>query len=202
MNNTSEFQPPVANEMQIQRNKLLSRYDSSRGNLLIVMLFSLINLIILAVGGNSYFLFSASVPYAIGDMAMYLCGKYPQEFYTAEELSAGEFLNNTVFVIMLAAAFICIAFYFLCWLMSKKHGVGWLIAALAAFVLDTLFMFWWYVSFADIVLDIVIHIWVLVSLIMGIIAYFKLKKIPVEEAAAVEEPVAQTVLNGGEDNEL
>ena len=169
-----------------ERAKLTQRYNSSRANLLFVVAFSLINLLILIFGGNSYFLFSACLPYSIGDLAMLLCGKYPEEFYVLNGMSDMEFFGNGVFAILVVAALVGIALYFLAWIFSKKHGIGWMIFSLVMFVLDTVFMFAWYVISADMIMDIVFHAWVLISLTMGIVSYFKLKKLPEPQVVEID----------------
>ena len=57
------------------------RYNIGRLNLLLVALFSLINVILLVCGSYTYFLFSASLPYFLTDLGMFMCGRYPEEFY-------------------------------------------------------------------------------------------------------------------------
>ena len=44
---------------------LENKYLSSRNNLLLVIIFTLINIVMAALGNDSYFLFSASIPYYI-----------------------------------------------------------------------------------------------------------------------------------------
>ena len=45
--------------------KLLKRYNGARSNILLVVAFTLVNSILLIAGSDSYFLFSAAVPYYI-----------------------------------------------------------------------------------------------------------------------------------------
>ncbi len=179
---------------EAERNKLISRFNSSRGNLLLVVAFSLINLIILITGGSSYFLFSACLPYAFADLAMLYCGKYPAEFYTEFGWDTSELFGNGVFAVMIVLAVVFIAIFFLCWIMSKNHGIGWLVCGLVLFAIDTVFMFWWWGISSDVIMDIIFHIWVIVSLSMGLAAHSKLKKLPEPQPAPVstetEDPVA------------
>ena len=183
---------PVAS----QRSVLSVKYTSSRHNLLFVVAFSLINLVLLLTNSGTYFLFSASLPYIIADWGMFLCGKYPAEIYAEYYPEMTTFLDSSVLVVLVAIAVIIIALYLLCWIMSKKHGAGWLIAALVFFCLDTAAMFLLPID-VSFLLDIAFHGWVIYSLAVGIVANSKLKKLPEEDPAAevqipfVEIPVVE-----------
>ena len=64
-----------------QREQLTNKYMGARHNLLLVVIFTAVNIGLLVAQSNSYFLFSASIPYYLVDLGMYLCGKYPMEYY-------------------------------------------------------------------------------------------------------------------------
>lgn len=168
-----------------QREKLTNKYQSARHNILLVVVFTLINIILLVTNSNTYFLFSASIPYVIVDLGMALCGKYPAEYY-AYGLEGVEFLNDTFFVITLVVAAVFLLLYLLSWIFCKKPRVGWMIFALVFFIIDTVGMLLLVGISMDMILDIVFHGWVIVSLCGGVSAYFKLKKLP-EEAEAIAE---------------
>lgn len=172
-----------------ERETLTNKYMSARHNILLVVAFTLINIILLVTNSNTYFLFSAYIPYLIGDVAMALCGKYPAEYYTGE-LAGMEFLNDTAFAIMLAIAAVFLLLYLLSWILSKKPRVGWMIFALVFFVIDTAVMLLVAGVSADMIVDIVFHGWVIVSLFGGVSAYFKLKKLPEEPEEPAEIPEA------------
>lgn len=176
-----------------QRDVLQNKFNGARANLLLVVLFSAINLVMLVLNTGSYFLFSATVPYIIGDIAMDWCGKYPAEYYEAVYggvPATEEMYGNGVFAVLFAIAAAVIVLYLVCWFLSKKPRVGFLIFALVLFAIDTVVLFTVYVIDASMILDYVFHAWVLISLISGISAYFKLKKLPPEEEAPVIEPDA------------
>lgn len=182
-----------------QRDLLQNKFNGARANLLLVVLFSAINIVMLVLNTGSYFLFSATVPYIIGDIAMDWCGKYPAEYY--EELYGGvpaaeELYGNGVFAVLLAIAAAVIVLYLVCWFFSKKPRVGFLIFALVLFVIDTVVLFTFYVINVGMVLDYVFHAWVIISLISGISAYFKLKKLPVEDETPV--PVADVTADNAQ----
>ena len=179
-----------------QRQQLERRYASARMNLLWVVLFTAINIVLLVSNSYTYFLFSAFIPYAIVDYGMIVCGKYPADFYG--DLSQYQFFDTTVLVVLIAVAAVICVLYLLCWIFSKKRRVAWLIVGLVFFALDTVFMLLGGIS-ADRILDIVFHGWVIISLIGGIIARSKLKKLPAEEPAPVAEPVQTEETASGEE---
>ena len=177
-----------------QRDLYQNKYNSARGNLLLVVIFTVINIILLVTQSDRYFLFSAFVPYFIAWEGMFFCGMFPAEYY-AEEWAGIEFFDKSLFGILLAIAAVIVVIYLLCWIFSKKNKVGWLVAALVLFVADTLGMFVLQNIGADSIIDVLFHIWVVYYLIAGIHAYGKLKKLPPEEETidgeAVEAPVEE-----------
>jgi pimeloyl-ACP methyl ester carboxylesterase len=96
-------------------------------------------------------------------------------------MGEAEFFANSFLVVMIVIAVVILALYLLAWIFAKKPRVGWMIFALVFFVLDTLFMLLIMGITADMIVDIVFHAWVVISLTNGIVSYFKLKKLPVEE---------------------
>ncbi len=162
------------------------QYNAARKNLLLVVVFSAINVMFLVLDSFSYFLFSASFPYMLVDLGKYLCGMYPAEYYVGD-LEAAFFLPPSVYYVLLSMAAVIIVLYLLCFLFSKNGKVGWLIFALVFFGLDTVGMFVYFQIGADMVLDVLFHIWVLVLLCIGIRAHFMQKKLPPEPEVSVDE---------------
>lgn len=169
-NNTTQASP---------RDVLQGKYNSARHNLIIAVAFTLINIVLLFVDGNSYFLFSLFTPYLLVFLGMDLTGRLPQ-LYTEAEYAMIKFLPDTVFYVTLAIAAVIIALFVLFWALSKKNKVGWIIAALVMVCLDTALMLYMQ-EIENIIMDIVFHIWVIISLAGGISAYNKLKALPPEE---------------------
>lgn len=163
------------------RENLESKYNSSISNLLAVVVFSVINVVLLITNSNTYFLFSAFIPYFLADYGMYFCGMYPEEYYY--DVADMEFSDKSLFAVALAIAAVILLIYFLCWFFAKKKKVGWLIVSLVVFVIDTVFMLVVAGISSDLIIDIVFHIWVIFSLVNGIVTYNKLKKLPENEAA-------------------
>lgn len=193
-------QPAV---QQSPRDMLEQKYNSSRANLLLVIVFTAINMILMVAGSDTYFLFSAFVPYMMVVVGALLGGKAPEEYYEAGLLNPGAG-DPTIFYVLLVIAVIILALYLVCWLLSKKNHVGWLIFALVLFVIDTVAMLL-FGEISEMIFDIVFHAWVLFGLIGGISAHFKLKKLPEEPEEPVgagtddEEPVEE---NGEETDSL
>ncbi len=170
-------------KMLSPKEELENKYKSSLSNLLLVMGFTAINIVLLITNSNTYFLFSAFFPYLCVDTGMYYCGMYPQEYYVGDEV----FLDKSFFAVMIAAAVVMLLLYLISWIMAKKQKVGWLIFALVMFVADTVAMLVLTEIGADSIIDIVFHGWVIVSLIMGVNAYKKMKNLPDEVAEQEQE---------------
>jgi len=147
---------------------------------------TVINIILLVTNSNRYFLFSAYIPFFITDLGMVLCGMYPEEAYA--DMGTLDFLPKGVFVAMMCIAVIMVALYVLSWVFSKKKA-GWLIFGMIFFVIDTLAMVALNGIVVESILDYVIHAWVVISLIGGVLANKKLKDLPEEPLPAFENAV-------------
>lgn len=166
-------------EQQNRRRTLSTRYNSSAGNLLLVVIFTAVNLVLLLLQTDTYFLFSAFVPFFLTTEGMLLTGRFSEEFL-GEELWMPAVMGDGFFWAMLAVAVVIVALYLVSFLLAKKQKIGWLIFALVFFSLDTLAMFALGGIDADTFIDIAFHVWVIVSLSMGIHSYFALRKLPPE----------------------
>ncbi len=143
------------------------KYNGARSNLLLMVIFTLINIVIFIVGSDTMFLFSATIPYIatiLGTM----------------------FVETSLMAIFFAIATVSIVMYFLCWFLSKKH-FAWMIVSLILFIIDTLAMIGLYVSIQDFtgIFDVLMHIWILYYLITGVCYGHKLKNMP-EDASSTD----------------
>ncbi len=172
------------NQNMTESQKLTARYNGARSNILLVIAFTLVNSVLLFTGSDSYFLFSAAIPYYMTLFGLLYTGRMPAEWYEGVEFQPDP---DAVLYIYVAIAVAIVGVYALMWFLSKKHGYGWLVAALLMFVADTFAMFYFTGFTADMILDFVFHIWVLVSLTSGIIAAINLKKLPEEEPYIAQE---------------
>lgn len=181
--NTTTVSPRIALENQ---------YKISRGNLMIAVVFTLVNIILALVGGDIYFLFSASIPYYLVVYGMVLCGKMPAEFYEGD-INDYIFLNDSFLIVMTVLSIVIVTLYALCWLFSSKQRSGWLIAALVLFAVDTIGMFLIYGFDVTMIIDILFHAWVIYYLVIGISACKKLKNLPEEEPEPIAEAPTESI---------
>lgn len=171
------------------RQNLEKKYNSARFNLLLVVAFTAVNIILLVTNSNSYFLFSAYVPYMIADLGMYYCGMYPDEFY-GKNFTKADALSPSIFAVFIVIALIVLALYLVSWLLSKKKA-GWLIFALVFFAVDTVLMFVILGVSSEHIIDIIFHALVIGSLAMGINANYKLKNLPPVEVVLMTNETAE-----------
>lgn len=171
------------------RDMYKSKYNTARGNLLLVAIFTAVNLLLLIADSGTYFLFSASIPYILTDYFMFFCGYYPAEYYVGfEEL---ELLPGSIYGVAIAISVVIILCYVLFFFLSKNNKLVWIVVSLVFFSIDSLVMFWYYGISIDMIFDIIFHIWVIVSLSMAIDAHYKLKMLPPDAPLdIVDEPSA------------
>ncbi len=158
----------MQNTKPIKKSILEQKYASARGNLLLMLVLTVINIILFVCGSYTMLLFSATIPY------------YLVIFGIVSE-------NVTFLTVCAFFAAVTIILYLLCWIFSKKH-YGWLIGALVMFIIDTIAMALMYVGIGEIsgILDVLIHIWVLYYLISGVNNGVKLAKYKNDDVFAVE----------------
>lgn len=151
-----------------------NQINRARSNLLVVVVFTVLNVVLLLIGSNRYFLFSATIPYYLTFFG------YMFDYYTV----------GTYTLTGLTMAVLPVAAMALCWFMSKKDS-RWLKGAVAVFGLDTAAMvalLIWSGDASGVIIDIVFHGWVLYSLVCGVKADSRLKAIEAQKAAMPEEP--------------
>ncbi len=180
------------NEGQVltPRKQLENKISNARSNLLLVVVFTIVNIVFAVTNRNTYFLFSAFVPYFIANLGMALCGKYSADFYDADFPISATF-GDGAFVVFVAISVIFTLVYLLMWHLSKNAKKGWLIAALVFFAVDTLLLFLLSGDLLENIIDVAFHIWVIVSLSIGINSAAKLADMPEEDEPIMEE-TAQT----------
>ena len=139
------------------REETQRKYNNCRANLLVVVLFTIINLFTLTFG-NSYFLFSATIPALFPAVMSELAAD--TEYLASMGILPEE--ASALVIVGLVIGLILTVPYLLCWIFSKKR-VGWMVAALVFFSIDSL------------------HAWVMFYLITGVKHGFKLKTLPEDE---------------------
>lgn len=155
------------------REELQRKYNSSRAELLVVLIFTVVNLFAVAFA-DRYFLFAATIPMLLPLFSAGITAD--PELMTEMGLMAED--ATVLLIVGLVVGLILTLPYLFCWIFSKKR-VGWMVAALVFFGIDCLFLL---VTFdRSRIPDILIHAWVMFYLITGVINGFKLKKMPEEE---------------------
>ena len=176
------------------------KYKASRANLLLVVIATAINMFLIATGSDTYFLFSAFIPYFLTTIGMVQCGLLPPEYYEYP-MEDYIFYDKSLFVALLIISIILTSLYLLAWFMSKKNRVGWLIFALVFFGLDTLGMLIFNGIAAEGIIDIVFHAWIIYYLVVGIIAHNKLKNYPYEDEPVMAYQNAVSQAEGAQEAE-
>lgn len=144
------------------REEVERKYKNCRANLLMVVLFTVFNLVTYPFV-SFYFPFAATIP----------CYEMHLTFQENPEVAFEGLLIPIVIGIILTVP------YLLCWIFSKKR-VGWMVAALVFFSLDCLLLLAMY-DLTSVIVDILFHAWVMFYLITGVKHGFKLKKMPEDE---------------------
>lgn len=153
------------------RVELEKRYSAARGNLLLVAVLSLVNIVLSLMNAGITFLFSATFPIFMVELGLL--------FRNDPTLSA---LGGLCF----ALGFAAVGVYGL----SKKHK-AFLLVVFIFFIVDTGFLFWMLsLTFdASVLIDIAFHVWVLWALGRGVWAWTRLMDLPEEPPAAASPAV-------------
>lgn len=158
-----------------EREKWLRFYNSARVNFLLILVFTVLNIILRLTESGVYFLFSAAMPTYFVDVAMDLGG------------------GKAVLTVALMFAALSLVFYLIAFIFSKKPRLGWMIAGTLVLLLDTLILAVGYVL-TSVLIDLFFHIYLFVSQVLGLIAAIHLARLPEEGASmgASVPPVGQT----------
>jgi len=160
---------------QFSRVNLNRQVTGGRYSLLLIFLLTIVNLVLLLLNTDRYFLFSASVPYYLTLIGMGLDNNF-------SPLSWDEIGTYTLTALVISAVILLL--YFLCLLLSTKRP-GWLGAALVLFVLDTLALGGFSLALYDNpmvnLMDGFLHLWAIVELFQAVRANSILKKLPPEQ---------------------
>lgn len=170
--------------------KLKAKYQNSLASLYLIVIFTSINIVSVILGSSYYFLFSSTIPYVLVSLGIVLCGILPGEEYVNYQI-----FDESAFIIFILVALSLVCLYLLSAIFAKQQKVGWLIFALVFFCLDTILMFLYFGFTIDIFIDLAFHVYVIVSLSIGIYTHFKLKKLPPEEQNPQETQQAPETSN-------
>lgn len=166
-----------------EAERLQQRINTARYSMILVAALTALNAIMLLTGTDTYFLFSAALPYHLVVIASEL----------VSELGSGPLYLSMCFL------FVVVAAYVVCFAFGNKH-IAWLIAALSMFVIDTVYyifiLFTFYLPLAangeisamNIVIEALFHAYALYYFVIAVVNAFKLKKIKAAEAEDFAPP--------------
>lgn len=147
------------------REFLEQQFGTSRMSLLIVISFTVANIVMLLAGSYTQFLFSATIPYLLTAYGVLM------------DMEAG---GNTYAITALIISGLILAIYLVLWILSKKRPAL-LYVALGLFALDTVFLVAVGLlsgSIVSEVMNLVFHGWVLYILFQGARSGGKLQSMP------------------------
>ena len=154
---------------QIKKDSMA--FKRSRGNLLLVVVFTAVNLFMIALNSGFHFPFSATIPTVTYDVI--------------SELGYG--------AVGLIAALAMVSVYLACYLLSKKRRV-FILIALIFFAVDTLLFlfisFGYWDDIGSLLIEAVFTAWILFYLITGTAAWARLRKVSAEDIEAAKEALA------------
>ncbi len=166
-------------------------FNTARYNILILCALTVLNVILYLTGADSYFLFSAALPYHL-------------------VIIGAEAANSALLTIAIVFLIVSMGAYVACFILGKKH-VGWMIAALVMFAIDTVYFI--YIFFFAIasssdsnafsyIFDLAFHAYALYYFIAGVVYFFKMKNAPEAETetnAAFPAAAQDDVFTSGSD---
>ena len=169
------------NNNTVDIKKYAVNFNRARNNLLGVVGLTLLNVLLYIFNIDLYFMFSAITPGAI------------LAFFDGIAIAAG---SNILWIIGIILAIAGVGIYFVFYLLSKKYRV-FILVAFIFFALDTLMLLLLMVIFFDAgsLIDLAFHGWVWYYLILGTIAWTKLRNVTPAEAQAVLDTVEQETAN-------
>ena len=159
-----------------------AKYKNMRLSLLFVVVCTYLNLVFSLLG--VYFVFSLHLPTLFCTTGALLYQESGEIVY---------YVTGVIIAALLAVP------YLLCWIFSKKRS-GWMIVALILYIIDTLFFLIDFLSLIGsgepMIFDLLFHVYVIVSLSLGIKYASDMKKEPPVDYAAIAG--ANATAEGGE----
>jgi hypothetical protein len=147
------------------REYLENQFHSGRMNLLMMISFTVTNIVLLLAESGLYFLFSATIPYFLAALGAEM------------DMQLGGSTYVTTAVVVCA---VILGVYLLLWFLSKKRP-GMLYVAFGLFALDTVALLAMALlagGLVEEIVNIIFHGWVLFSLFQGARCGGKLKNMP------------------------
>lgn len=169
------FAPPYALSLT-KRERVETWYRNARyfimASLLLTCLFTILSLI-----RPHPFLLTLTVPHTLIVWGYLSSGRAPADVYAsyAETGFTASVKGDATLILAVVAALLVLSLFAVCWYRSKDHHAGWIIAALVLMLVDTAAMI---VIYGFPAFGVVFHGGVIIILIIGIRAHFRLKKMP------------------------
>ena len=148
--------------------RLKKRVNTAKTTIILVAVLTIANIVLILIESDMVFTFAAFIPQLV--------------ITIFAGIAADQGVNSLIIYIGIAIAILMALIYVALWLGAKKKD-SFIIAALVFFGLDTaVLLYGLLLSFdTSYIIDVVFHAWVIYDLILGVSAYSKLKKMPVEE---------------------
>lgn len=169
---------PIKTKEMYQRD-----LNTSRMNLLLSGIFTVVNLVMLMLGVTTSFLFSASIPYYPSLFFAINCRIFNDSYYEAlfdngryantwkEEFP---FMDQSIFYAVFAISIVFVIGLFVLWYFSKKHRVCSMIT-LSFYIVDTLFLiafsFFVGASGVELILQLLFHAWIVYYAVLSVRAW-------------------------------
>ena len=159
----------MATPKRFSREYLTQQKTSGRWMILLIVIFTVLNMVLLVCGTERYFLFSADIPH-------YLT-------YYGMQIDSG---FGGYFVAMLIVALFFLGGYAVSWLLVNKNGL-WLKVALILWAMDTVALIVMAIGmqmFESRIMDLAVHGLLLWELFQAYRAHKRLEDMPKEEKEA------------------
>ena len=175
---------PIKTKEMYQRD-----LNMSRMNLLLSVIFTVVNLVTVMISITTSFFFSASLPHYLTLFFAINCGRFDPSYYQsvleAEHgadwktlypnwESAFQFLDSSIFWLVFAFSIAIIVGLFLLWFFSKKYRVCSMIT-LSYYIVDTLFLvaFSFFVGAGgiELILQLLFHLWIVYYAVLAVRAW-------------------------------
>lgn len=151
---------------RFSREYLTQQKASGRWMILLIVIFTVLNMVLLVCGTERYFLFSADIPHYLTYYGMQMDGGF-----------------GGYFVAMLIVALLLLGGYVMSWLRVSKNGM-WLKVALILWTMDTVALIAMAIGmqmFQSRIMDLAIHALLLWEIFQAFRANKRLENMPKEE---------------------
>ena len=195
---------PIKTKEMYQRDLTMSRM-----NLLLSVIFTVVNLVTVMIGVTTSFFFSASIPHTLSLFFAINCGRFDASYYQSvleaeygadwktvypNWESAFQFLDSSLFWVVFSFSVAIIIGLFLLWFFSKKHRVCSMIT-LSFYIVDTLFLvafsFFVRAGGIELILQLLFHLWIVYYAVLSVRAWKGIDTAPTAAEMAAKSGYSQ-----------